>query len=299
MNRRFISSIAAAAILSTGLLFTGCTTGTEAPAPKAKTEKHGKHAKFKNITFDEAVKIQENNEALFLDARGIKLYKKGTVMGAMHMDVKQFDKLKKYLPADKNVPLVSFCNGPKCHLSGKLAKALKAEGYTNISIYPGGGPEYVAKKKAMGLKKECKAKATGAYKPELPAIDVNGVKIHLLAEDGEANEDGIIDQFWFAEQIKNGTVPSGVTIVDVRKPERYNASHIKGAINVPFEDEKIDASKLPKDGIVVFYCNTGMKSTDARGVLSDELAERVFIFDATYKCDDANKNCKIVPNEPL
>ncbi|MEA3290591.1 MAG: rhodanese-like domain-containing protein [Campylobacterota bacterium] len=295
--KKTIKSIAlSTALLATGLVFTGCNAANT-PTPTAKHA--DKKAEFKNISFEEALKLQENNDALFLDARGIKLYKKGTVMGAMYMNAKQFDKLKKYLPADKATPLVSFCNGPKCHLSGKLAKKLKAEGYTNIVIYPGGGPEYAEKKKAMGLKKECKAKAAGAYKPELPAITVNGVSIHLLPEDGEANEDGIIDQFWFADKIKNGTVPKGVTIVDVRKPERYNASHIKGAINVPFDDEKIDASKLPKDGIVVFYCNTGMKSMDARGVLSDEMAERVFVFDATYKCDDSNKNCTIVPNEPL
>lgn len=296
MKNRFISSIAAAAVLSTGLLLTGCTSNGSVETPKVKSEKH---AKFKNLSFEQALQLQENNDALFLDARGIKLYKKGTVMGAMHMDVKQFDKLKKYLPANKATPLVSFCNGPKCHLSGKLAKMLQAEGYTNISIYPGGGPEYTEKKKAMGLKKECKAKSSGAYKPSIPATTVNGVSIYLLPEDGEPNEDGVIDQFWFADQIKNDSLPKGVTIVDVRKAERYNASHIKGAINVPFEDDKIDTSKLPEDGIIVFYCNTGMKSTDARGTLDDDLVERVFVFDATYKCDDSNKNCKIVPNEPL
>jgi rhodanese-related sulfurtransferase len=295
-KNKFISSIAAAAVLTTGLFLTGCSAQNNVEAPKAKSVKH---SEFKNISFAEAVKLQESNGALFLDARPLKLYKKGTVMGAMHMDVKQFDKLKQYLPADKATPLVSFCNGPKCHLSGKLAKKLKALGYTNIVIYPGGGPEYAEKNKAMGLVKKCKAKAEGAYKPELPAVEVNGVKIHLLPEEGVANEDGIIDQFWFADQIKNDTVAKGIHIVDVRKAERYNASHIKGAINVPFENEKIDTSKLPKDGIVVFYCNTGMKSTDARGTLDDELAERVFIFDATYKCDDSNKNCTIVPNEPL
>jgi rhodanese-related sulfurtransferase len=297
--KKTIRSIAlSTALLATGMVFTGCAAQSGVEAPKAKT---AKHSEFKNISFAEAVKLQESNGALFLDARPAKLYKKATVMGAMHMDVKQFDKLKQYLPADKATPLVSFCNGPKCHLSGKLAKKLKALGYTNIVIYPGGGPEYAKNNKAMGLKKECKAaKAAGAYKPELPAITVNGVKLHLLPEDGVANEDGIIDQFWFADQIKNDTVAKGIHIVDVRKPERYNASHIKGAINVPFENEKIDASKLPKEGIIVFYCNTGMKSMDARGVLSDDMAKRVFVFDATYKCDDkTNKGCTIVPNEPL
>lgn len=294
--KKTIQSIAlSTALLATGVVFSGCQdNGVSTPSAQHKAD-----VKLKNITFEEALKLQENNAALFLDARPLKLYKKGTVMGALHMDVKQFSKLKKYLPADKSTPLVSFCNGPKCHLSGKLAKALKAQGYTNIVIYPGGGPEFVANKKAMGLKKECKDKASGPYKPTIDPVTVNGVEIYLLPEDGYPNEDGVIDQFWFADKIKNNSVPKGITIVDVRKPERYNASHIKGAINVPFEDDKIDSSKLPEDGVIVFYCNTGLKSTDARGVLNDELYERTFIFDATYKCDDSNKNCTIVPNEPL
>ncbi|MEA3383327.1 MAG: rhodanese-like domain-containing protein [Campylobacterota bacterium] len=299
MNKTIKSIALSTALLATGMVFTGCTPQGGVDTPKAKM---AKHVEFKTINFAEALKLQESNGALFLDARPAKLYKKATVMGALHMNVKQFDKFKRYLPADKTTPLVSFCNGPKCHLSGKLAKKLKALGYTNIVVYSGGGPEYAKNNKAMGLKKECKAaKAAGAYKPELPAINVAGVNIHLLAEDGAANEDGLIDQFWLAEHIKNNTVPKSITIVDVREPARYNESHIKNAINIPLANDKIDSSKLPKDGIVVFYCNTGLKSTDARTSIKDaNTLDRVFIFDVTYSCDKNNaKKCTINPNEPL
>lgn len=141
-----------------------------------------------------------------------------------------------------------------------------------------------------------------AFEPTIDATEVNGVKFYLLPEDGEANEDGVIDQFWLDNAIKNNTVPKGLHIVDVRKTEKYKVSHVKGAISIPFdkEAEKLDTSKLPEDGVVVFYCNTGLMSTDARGTLDDDLAERVFIFDATYKCDkDTHKNCKLTPNEAL
>jgi rhodanese-related sulfurtransferase len=141
-----------------------------------------------------------------------------------------------------------------------------------------------------------------AFEPTIDSSEVNGVKFYLLPEDGEANEDGVIDQFWLEEQIKNNTVPKGLHIVDVRKTEKFNVSHVKGAISAPFnkDEEKLDTTKLPKDGIIVFYCNTGLMSTDARSSLDDELAERVFVFDATYKCDkDTHKNCKLTPNEAL
>lgn len=141
-----------------------------------------------------------------------------------------------------------------------------------------------------------------AFEPTIDKTEVNGVNIYLLPEDGEANEDGVIDQFWLEEAIKNNTVPKGLHIVDVRKAEKFKASHVKGAISIPFnkDESKLDTSKLPEDGVIVFYCNTGLMSTDARGSLDDDLIERVFVFDATYKCDkDTNKNCKLIPNEAL
>ncbi len=140
-----------------------------------------------------------------------------------------------------------------------------------------------------------------AYTPTIKPTVINGVTVYLLPEDGEPNEDGLIDQFWLLEQIKNGTVPKNLHLVDVRKPEKYKVSHIKGAINVPYDmkNEKLDTSKLPKDGLIVFYCNTGIKSSDAASSLDDDLAKRVLIFDITYKCDENNDNCKIIPNEAL
>ncbi len=121
-----------------------------------------------------------------------------------------------------------------------------------------------------------------AFEPTIDKVEVNDINIYLLPEDGEANEDGLIDQFWLSEALKSGNIPKGIHLVDVRKPSKFNAQHIKGAINVPFDkdEESIDISKLPTNGIVVFYCNTGLMSTDARSILDDDLAERVFIFDA-------------------
>ena len=145
--------------------------------------------------------------------------------------------------------------------------------------------------------------AKEAYKPKLEAVKVNGVTLHVLADDVEEGiEDGTIDQFWLASIIKGKkALPKNMHLVDLRKNEKYKADHIKGAINIPFDNktEKMDLTKLPKDGVIVFYCDTGLKSTNARGTLDDELAKRVFIFDATYKCDDKYKNCKLTPNEAL
>jgi len=154
---------------------------------------------------------------------------------------------------------------------------------------------------AQEAKTQSKIVVEPAFKKSIEMSDVKGVSVYLLPEDDEANEDGAVDQFWFMEQMISNTVPKGITIVDVRKAEKFNIEHVEGAINVPFnsDTETLDTTKLPKDGIIVFYCNTGLKSIDARGSLSNEEAERVLTLDATYKCDKANKNCVLTANEAI
>lgn len=58
-------------------------------------------------------------------------------------------------------------------------------------------------------------------------------------------------------------------IVDVRSAEEYAAGHINGAVNVPLDDIKNDASVLDadKDKKIVLYCNSGKKSGEAQDAL--------------------------------
>lgn len=142
-----------------------------------------------------------------------------------------------------------------------------------------------------------------AYEPPLKATKVNGVEIYVLGDDVEEGvEYGALDQFWLADIIKNKkALPKGMSLVDLRDPKKFKAEHLDGAINIPYDRDKgkLDTSLLPKDGLVVFYCDTGIKSTEARTDLDEDLSKRVFIFDMTYKCDKENKNCTINPNEAL
>ncbi len=281
--------ISSTVVVST-LVFSGCASS--APTIKEPVKQQVSHSKLDIISYDKAKRMHEAGSALFLDARGVKLYKKGTILGSFNMPVKRYKRLKRFLPG-KNAKIVTFCNGIKCEKSDELAELLIKDGFTRVMVYKGGYPEWKKKKQPlMGMVKKCD-KNKGPYKPKNPLVEIAGVKVHLSAP-------GQIDQFWFAPLVTKGKIPAGIQMVDIRKPDQFKEGHIQGAINVPWDSkkEKIDHTKFPKGKLIVFYCNTGMMSTDARVSLNDTPAgENVLYFDANVNC--IKEGCKFEPNENL
>jgi len=57
-------------------------------------------------------------------------------------------------------------------------------------------------------------------------------------------------------------------IIDVRTKEEYRESHIKDAINIPYDqiDEDID---MDKDKVIFVYCKSGGRSEVAFNTLTD------------------------------
>lgn len=246
--------------------------------------------KLVEIKIDEAKQYYDNKSALFIDARGFKLYQAGTIMGSLNLPPEAYEKQSKFLPKDKNAVIVSFCNGYKCEKSDELAVLLQKDGYKAVKVYKGGYPEWKdTGYPQMGFLRECKEASSGAYEPKGEKVTINGAEVYTIEGD-----DTMIDQFWFSEQLKDG-VPKNIVMVDVRKPEQYKEGHVKGAINVPFEDNKLDTSKLPNDKLAVIYCNTGMTSTDAMSTIKDKSG--VLMFDANVDCKGTD--CEIEPNELL
>ena len=45
-------------------------------------------------------------------------------------------------------------------------------------------------------------------------------------------------------------------IIDLREPESYRKSHIRGAVNIPYE-ELSESPPLPKEKLLIFYCDRG------------------------------------------
>jgi len=172
-----------------------------------------------------------------------------------------------------------------------LAWLLIKDGYKNVKVYKGGYPEWHENQYAlMGIIKECKASPIGVCMPKYSATHINGATVYL------GSDEGMIDQYWFATVVLD-KLPKNVQLVDVRRAELFKEGHIKGAINIPFADDKIDISKFSKDKLVVFYCDFGMLSIDTWTSLSNEEKKNVLYFDATVKCK--GEKCTIEANEDL
>ncbi|KFL33786.1 MULTISPECIES: rhodanese-like domain-containing protein [unclassified Sulfurospirillum] len=233
----------------------------------------------------------KNNSAVLMDARPYAKYMAGTIPGSLYMSDEEIGKLKGRLPIDKTTPIVSFCEGYSCAKSHNLAKKLQEFGYTKISVYAGGYPEW----KEAGLQ----TTAGGAKKVDVaqtPKKDafVEGIK---LGED-----EGTVDGEWYKALIISDKIPANVAVIDVRSATEYANGHIKGAINI--EAGKLSATefaaKLPKGKMVIMNCSAGGRSMEAFLKLKDAKIDvsKIFYFDANIKCDKSSQ-CEIKVNEPL
>lgn len=58
-------------------------------------------------------------------------------------------------------------------------------------------------------------------------------------------------------------------LVDLRGPEAFSRSHLKGAVNIPFEELEDRLEELPVGTPIVFYCTRGSQSMLACNHLVD------------------------------
>jgi adenylyltransferase/sulfurtransferase len=78
------------------------------------------------------------------------------------------------------------------------------------------------------------------------------------------------DQFCNPANLHEVTeLPRGATVVDVREQYEWDAGHIDGASHIPLGELPNRLDELPKDGDVIFYCQTGGRSARALDVARD------------------------------
>ncbi|MBT9775871.1 rhodanese-like domain-containing protein [Clostridium sp. MCC353] len=59
-----------------------------------------------------------------------------------------------------------------------------------------------------------------------------------------------------------------MTVVDLRNRASYQMGHIKGAVNIPFNEIDYNLDRLPRDKMLVLYCSRGGQSLRASRYLS-------------------------------
>lgn len=86
----------------------------------------------------------------------------------------------------------------------------------------------------------------------------------------------------FAEQIPKSEY-SKMTIIDARDAGQFAKGHIPGAVNIEWRKVLEQRAKIPKDKMVLIYCNTGSLSAQAGFALRVAGYENVRILQGGYE----------------
>ena len=93
------------------------------------------------IPLDQAIKLFDTSEAVFVDARSPDLFAQGHISGSLNVP---WDQVHDYLDRffekapDPNSIIITYCDGEACSLSEHLALMLRDMGYKNAMVLVNG-----------------------------------------------------------------------------------------------------------------------------------------------------------------
>jgi len=110
-------------------------------------------AKAKDQPIDDDLEIEtaelakknfDSGKALFVDARSMEDFKEGHIKGAFALPVGEFDMhidtfTSRYSP---DTAIITYCSGRNCMDSHDLAQLLFMQGYSDVSVFIDGYPEW-------------------------------------------------------------------------------------------------------------------------------------------------------------
>lgn len=85
------------------------------------------------ISFEDARKLFELQQATFIDARPEKQFHEGHIKGALSLPWQSVNEhfIEIFEQLDSNSTIITYCDGETCELSHELAKFLKDMGFNN------------------------------------------------------------------------------------------------------------------------------------------------------------------------
>lgn len=91
------------------------------------------------------IEIVQNKERVILDARHPDFYEMGHLPGALSWPLESVEQNTALFQKNfkKDTPIMVYCSGITCPLSHTLANHLKAMGYTDVKVFPGGYEQWI------------------------------------------------------------------------------------------------------------------------------------------------------------
>jgi rhodanese-related sulfurtransferase len=154
------------------------------------------------------------------------------------------------LPENKAKPIVFYCKGPKCTKSVKAAGLAAKMGYTNVSVYSEGLPEWVKRGYPV------------ASRRVYPAIDVPIVSPAELRRMLDAKEN--------------------VLVLDLRDEDDVRSGKIPGARNIDLELLDARLSEIPKGRKIVLVDLHGKQTQVAGRFLASKGYQDVVRLDGGF-----------------
>lgn len=169
---------------------------------------------------------------VLLDVRTAKETGKGFIKGAVAFPAKDAAKLVKKLDVKKTAPVMVY-DGKGGKDAAAVASTLVKAGFKKVVVLNGG---FEAWQNAKFDVASGKPAVKAAYVPK--------------PRPGEIN----LDEFkkYVAE------LPPNVMIIDARSAAEGKAGMLKNAKMISAEEIKDRVAEIPKDKLIVFYCNTGV-----------------------------------------
>jgi len=87
-----------------------------------------------SISLTKAVRLFQQNKAVFLDARPVEFYDQGHIKGALSLPWNMVDEkcmeIMDKIPSDSTI--ITYCDGPTCELSEMLAEYMIDMGFEDV-----------------------------------------------------------------------------------------------------------------------------------------------------------------------
>ena len=189
--------------------------------------------------------IDKDIPNVLLDVRPAAVAQQGFIKGAVTLPAAEIAaNLAKFPPKDKKPPIIIVDeNGGDAAASA--AKSLISAGYTSITIVTGG---------------------MNAWKAAAYPVETGSLATNILYVPKPRAGEIAIDDF---KKIAS-SIPADTVIIDVRSQDEANSGMLKGARVVPDAEILDRLAEVPKDKLIITYCNTGVQAEMAYHKLKEK-----------------------------